>query len=574
MNGQLDATAPQQLGRYQLLAPIASGGMARVYVGRALGEGGFQRLVAIKRILPELADDPKFVDMFLDEGRIAGLVTSPHVVQVLDVARTSEGELFMVLDLVRGAPLHEILRAAIARGSRLEVAVVVGILAQAADGLAAAHEATSPDGVPMNIVHRDVSPQNILVGEDGRARLADFGVARALHRRSSTQTGELRGKLGYFAPEQLRGVPASVRSDVFSLGVVAWEALAGRRLFRGATPLETLQSIRALQAPSLDTLRDDVAPALAACVDRALAKSPSARFSSARELAQALRESADEASPSAIAVVVRELAGEELRRLDAKIRAALVERPTLPRAQVSATTEPSPVPSEGFEVDSDTTTQLLTPSTELSVSDLEPMTSPAATAAPSPRSRWVLVGLAGAAILGTAIGLALSDEPAPVRLPELPVAASPIPASTGPEREGPERVPLVEAPSVATAPSESAPRGRAHRADAHTVPSIEGVGSPVEIPPVRDTGRTVEGATPEVDPPSQPTAPEPAVAEPAVAEATAPEPTVAEPTVAEPTVAEPTAHERRRTLTPASAPRSGGLRPTEDFARALRGTAP
>ena len=447
---------PAQLGRYQLLTPIASGGMAQVYVGRALGEGGFQRLVAIKRILPGLTDDPRFVDMFLDEGRIAGLITSPHVVQVLDVARTKDNELLMVLELIRGVALHEILRAAIARKTRIPVPVLVGVLAQAADGLAAAHEATSPEGVPMNIVHRDVSPQNILVGEDGRARLADFGVARALHRRTSTQNGELRGKLGYFAPEQVRGQPATVRSDLFSLGVVAWECLAGERLFRAATPLETLREIRTKPAPPLHIVRDDVPAALAACVDRALAKTDSVRFASARELASALRESVEEATPTEIARVVRDLAGDQIRALDDKIRAALVEGPTTPRLGTPASAGAART-VDLFQVDSDTTTQLVTPSDmELSASDLEPVTDMRGTERRRAWLLWFALGLGAAALLGIALAASVPThraEPAGD-----PVAQNTSPAATTVPEPAPTLVPPVEAqPAAATPATPDAP---------------------------------------------------------------------------------------------------------------------
>ncbi len=303
------------------------------------------------------------------EGRIAGFVTSPHVVQVLDVGRDEAGALYMVLELVRGVGLHELLRVVVQEDERLPVPVVVAILTQAADGLAAAHEATTPHGEPLGIVHRDVSPQNILVGSDGRSKLADFGVAHALHRRGeSTATGELRGKLGYFAPEQIQGRPADARSDVFALSVVGWEALSGRRLFRGADALQTLREIRTLEPPPLHALRADVSPQLAAVIARGLAKSPERRIASARLLADELREAAREASAAEVGTFVRRWMGPRIDALEARIREALDASETRPRTAPAAPSMGADpvhdVPTAElsvFEVDGHTTTALHTP---------------------------------------------------------------------------------------------------------------------------------------------------------------------------------------------------------------------
>ena len=232
------------LGRYRLLFRIAAGGMAEVYVGAQRGERGFRKLVAIKRMLPHLGTDEHFVQMFLDEARIAADINSPHVVPTLDLGVDENDAPFLVMELIVGLSLAQLLRSVFARGERVPVAIAVEILAQAADGLHDAHEARSATGVPLGIVHRDISPQNVLLGTDGRARITDFGVARALNRLTRTNTGELKGKFAYFSPEQANAAELDARADVFALGVVAWETLAAQRLFATENPLTTLEAVK------------------------------------------------------------------------------------------------------------------------------------------------------------------------------------------------------------------------------------------------------------------------------------------------------------------------------------------
>ncbi|MGH7280352.1 MAG: serine/threonine-protein kinase, partial [Polyangiaceae bacterium] len=219
------------MGRYALYAEIASGGMATVHFGRLLGPVGFSRTVAIKRLHPQFAKDPEFVSMFLDEARLAARIRHPNVVPTLDVVAT-QGELFLVIDYVQGESLSKLVRGARGRGQRVPPRIVATILSGSLHGLHAAHEARNERGEPLNIVHRDISPQNILVGTDGVARVLDFGVAKAAGRIQTTREGQLKGKLAYMAPEQLSG-DVSRKTDVYAAAVVLWEALTGRRLFTG-----------------------------------------------------------------------------------------------------------------------------------------------------------------------------------------------------------------------------------------------------------------------------------------------------------------------------------------------------
>lgn len=315
------------LGRYEPLFRVASGGMAEVFAARIRGEAGFQRLVAVKRMLPHLAADEHFVQMFLDEAKLAVHVASPHVVQTLDLGRAADGALFIAMELVVGCSLASLLRELRVGGRRVPPRLALEILAQAAQGLDAAHEALTPTGEPLDIVHRDVSPQNILVGVDGRTRVADFGVARAMMRRSSTATGELKGKIAYFSPEQAAGQAIDRRADVFALGCVAFEVLAGRRLFSAADALRILAQVKEAPIPLLHELDESIPYGASAAVARALARPLDERWPTAGAFAVALRGAAEElgprASPREIAAWVGEAGGEPLAQMRAQIERAL-----------------------------------------------------------------------------------------------------------------------------------------------------------------------------------------------------------------------------------------------------------
>lgn len=316
-----------RLGRYETLFRIASGGMAEVHAARVRGEGGFEKLVAIKRMLPHLADDDRFVDMFLDEARIAANISSPHVVQTLDLGRADDGSLYIVMDLVVGVSLSALLRAETKAGRFVPVPIAVELLAQAAQGLDDAHEAVTPAGQRLELVHRDVSPQNILVGVDGRARVTDFGIARAMMRRTETRTGQMKGKFAYFSPEQASAKPVDRRTDVFALGIVAWELLTGRRLFDAENPIESIEKVKTMPIAPPHLLRPEVPQAVSRVVLAALARDVEERLQTAADFADGLRRAAREAGldqPSARAIgrYVQESGGEQLARIQRRIDAA------------------------------------------------------------------------------------------------------------------------------------------------------------------------------------------------------------------------------------------------------------
>ncbi len=305
-------------GRYEILFPIASGGMATVYAARLVGDEGFQKPIAIKLMLPHLSQDERFVSMFLDEATLAANVESSNVVGVRDLGR--EGDtLYMAMDLVIGANLQELLRA-----GALPPAMAASVIVQTARGLHDAHEARSATGEPLELVHRDVSPHNVLIGVDGRVRLSDFGVARAMHRRTHTETGELKGKLAYFSPEQLEARDVlDRRSDVFALGVVAWEAFRGKRLFAAPNPLALAKLIASHPIPRLDDVAG-IPTAIADVIAKALERDVARRFRTAEEMANALeraaRASVGWASAAALGEVVRTRGGSRVHELESRIR--------------------------------------------------------------------------------------------------------------------------------------------------------------------------------------------------------------------------------------------------------------
>jgi serine/threonine protein kinase len=277
-----------QLGRYSLYDRIAAGGMASIHLGRLRSEFGFTRTVAIKRLHPQFAADQEFVAMFLDEARLAARVRHTNVVPILDV-QAMDGELFLVMDYITGESLSQLFAKVHGRGEKVPPEILSAILIGALYGLHAAHEATSDAGEPLRIVHRDISPHNILVGIDGTARVADFGIAKAAGRLQETASGDVKGKLLYMAPEQLASQAVDRRADVYSAGVVAWEGLTGRRLFGGAhdpVQLALLVAMGNIAAPS--TLAPEVPAALDAVVTKALSTNAELRYPTAAAFAEAI----------------------------------------------------------------------------------------------------------------------------------------------------------------------------------------------------------------------------------------------------------------------------------------------
>ena len=308
VDGPISERGPTaRIGRYALFEQFAAGGMATVHFGRLDGAGGFSRVVAIKRLLPHLVANREFTDMLLNEARLAARVRHPNVVATLDVV-ASKGDVLLVLDYVEGEALSTLCRAqAKEKRELMPIPIAIGIMQDVLHGLEAIHEATDEKGRPLDLVHRDISPPNVLVGVDGVARVLDFGIAKALQHLDDSVSGRRMGKMGYMSPEQIRSERLTQRSDVFSAGIVLWELLAMRRLFPADQPEERMESILRGEYPRPSSLRGDVGPELDAVVMKALERSPDARFATMREFSEAL-ESAPRSSRRETAEWVTELA--------------------------------------------------------------------------------------------------------------------------------------------------------------------------------------------------------------------------------------------------------------------------
>ncbi len=293
----MTATAPSStgtiLGRYEILEEIASGGMATVYLGRMVGPVGFSRSVAIKRLHPHLAKEADFVAMFIDEARLAARIRHPNVVPTLDVVATDD-DLVLVMEYVEGESLARIMRRLSARKERVPPPIAAAILVGVLYGLHAAHEATNDEGAPLGLIHRDVSPHNIIIGRDGIARVLDFGIAKAAGRLHTTREGRLKGKLSYMSPEHVRGERLTRAADIYSASVVLWEALAGERLFHAdndATLLELVLRGKSDASARSGTVLDRV-------VSKGLRIDPTKRFATAWAMAREIERETRVASAS------------------------------------------------------------------------------------------------------------------------------------------------------------------------------------------------------------------------------------------------------------------------------------
>ena len=277
----------EPFGRYGLLRRLAVGGMAEIFLAALHGDEGFEKKVVLKRILPHLGQDADFVRMFIDEAMVASRLSHPNIIEVYDFGH-AEGSYFMAMEYVEGIDLHQVLQQAKVLGQRLTVAEVAAIGERIARGLAYTHNLIDDDGVPLSIVHRDVSPHNIMISHLGAVKVMDFGIAKAAARATRTVTGTIKGKLAYMSPEQARGESATKLSDQFALGIVLWECLVGRKLFEGESDVTLLQRVAACNVPNLTVLCPEVPPSLSRIVQRALSCNPNSRYADLEELADAL----------------------------------------------------------------------------------------------------------------------------------------------------------------------------------------------------------------------------------------------------------------------------------------------
>jgi serine/threonine-protein kinase len=517
------------MGRYALFREIAAGGMAVVHLGRLQGPVGFSRTVAIKRLYPQYARDPEFVSMFLDEARLAARIRHPNVAPTLDVV-ASAGELFLVMEYVHGDSLARLLRQAQDRRERIPPRVILSIAAGALSGLHSAHEARGARGEPLGIVHRDISPQNILVGVDGSPRIVDFGVAKAAGRVQTTRDGQLKGKIGYFAPEQISGT-VTRKTDIFAMSIVLWEALAGRRLFRGENDATTLYNLLHAPIAPPSTFAPEIPPGIDAAVLRGLERDPSKRFESAREMALELERHMQLASPNDVGAWVERLAHESLTKRAGFVAEVEGSGPELPEDSVARIMSPGSEPPATLEGEDETRSDssvsakllpavLAAPPASRRGPDGEPITGDAAHASRPPpaestslsvatsmnqigqisRSRptpWIWIG-GGVVTLLLLVGIvsltASPKQPKTDANPSVPPAsAAAEPAQPPAKDSAPATSSSTEPPASASASSARAPVNPAPATPPKT-PAI--IRKPPPTPPPQTTSRPANTPNP------------------------------------------------------------------------------
>jgi eukaryotic-like serine/threonine-protein kinase len=281
---------PEWLGRYELLAPLAQGGTAEVFLARLVGAGGFEKVVVLKRLLEHLADDREYVDMFLDEARLGARLDQSNIVQTIELGCV-DGHYFIAMEYLQGLSLHHVGKQALRRAGGLPPELTLALAVQACTGLHYAHEATQADGTPLRLVHRDISPQNLIVTYEGVLKIVDFGIAHAAAeaRDARTRVGFIKGKFAYMSPEQCLGKPFDRRCDVFALAIVVHELLTGKRLFRRANDYDTYQAIVSGAVPRPSQLNPRLDAAIDAVLLKALATRPEQRYLSAEAFGEDLQ---------------------------------------------------------------------------------------------------------------------------------------------------------------------------------------------------------------------------------------------------------------------------------------------
>jgi TonB family protein len=336
----VSSPGPDRFGQYEILERIASGGMAELFRARRRGVEGFEKIVAIKKILPHISDDGEFITMFADEAKLAAQLNHPNIVHIFDLGKVEDGGYFIAMEHVEGRDLRSILQLSRETGQPLPISLSVAIAAKVAAALDYAHRRRGDDGSDLHIVHRDISPPNILVSSDGDVKLCDFGIAKAASKVSRTESGALKGKVPYMSPEQAWGRPVDHRSDIYSLGSVLFEMVTGRKLFQGDSDLNVLEKVRAGEVVPPSSLNPDVWPALDSVVLKALAVKPEDRYAEAsemlRDLEAVLRTYEPPPTSADLAVFVRSLETRAAALREARIREEQQPAPPPPPVPESA----------------------------------------------------------------------------------------------------------------------------------------------------------------------------------------------------------------------------------------------
>ena len=324
-------SSPDRFGQYEVLERIAAGGMAELSKARLSGVQGFEKIVAIKKILPHLADNDEFLTMFADEAKLAAQLNHPNIVHIFDLGKIDAGGYFIAMEYVEGRDLRSLLQSAREVGAPLPTPLAVYVASKVAAALDYAHRRRDSEGRELNIVHRDVSPPNILISYEGDIKLCDFGIAKAASKASQTQSGALKGKVQYMSPEQAWGRPLDKRSDIFSLGCVLYEMLTEQKLFGGETDLSVLEKVRAAQVAPPSTINPEVGKNLDAVVLKALAREPEDRYGNSSDLLRDLEAVLYSYSPAPgsadLAIYLHRLQAEENAASESRARAAVSPAP-------------------------------------------------------------------------------------------------------------------------------------------------------------------------------------------------------------------------------------------------------
>ena len=316
--------------RYTITERLDQGGMAEVFRGVAESMEGFKKAVAIKRVLPSLTKNQKFVQMFLDEARLSLFLQHANIVQVFDISKTPDNAYFLVMEYVDGCNLKTLIDRQKQRGKRMEIAHTIYLMIECCKALNYAHVLDHPEtGEPLGIVHRDISPPNILLSKNGEVKLVDFGLAKANSQIESTDPGVVKGKFSYLSPEAASGMAVDHRADVFAVGIILWEMFTSRRLFYGDTDYQTVELVRQARVPSLQALNPDIEPELEQVVRKALARDPDDRYQHAADLGDALAQylfsRRMKVTARDIAQLVRDAQLEAMRKRSAEPKGSLID---------------------------------------------------------------------------------------------------------------------------------------------------------------------------------------------------------------------------------------------------------
>lgn len=491
MTVELANAAPARLGRYEVLCELGHGGMAMLYLARAAGIGGFERLFALKMIHPHLGKEPGFVRMFLEEARLAARIRHPNVVPVYEVD-VEAGRHYIAMDYLSGETFGACLSSTWPKGRTFPIGLAAYVVSMAAEGLHAAHELRGNDDQLLGVVHRDVTPQNLMLGYDGSVRVMDFGVAKALDQVSHSRPGTFKGTPAYMSPEHVLGEALDRRADTFSLGVILWEATLGKRLFKSSTELKTAARVLKMEVPRPESINPQYPPALSQIVMRALRRERDARYATARALAEDLQQfiatSGLRGSPGELEGFMRDLFTDRLKERKELERKALLPRPeglSLTRVEDSImqpVSDSMDVGAEGLAFDEALAKPALVGSgpSGWAPSSTHPRGDTDQLDAIRPhRSRTIALGLGAAVLVAMGAVYVLGDAPAnevapgPVQAavssaPTATVAAAksapPDPGHAQPELDGTNTKPAAPSPTAeptrAEASAEPSPSAR------------------------------------------------------------------------------------------------------------------